>query len=422
MTGALTCRPTLPALNSPAHRAARQDRCFAPIARFVIVKVRWLLLATVALLAIACWSPGPSITAPNVPEIAAVASRRNLAIDAAKPLAPNTERRMSVDISERDARVINDAVPFAPLRGDRPTSFIISPHGPDYQRALDCLASAMLYEAGDDPAGQAAVAQVVLNRVRHPAFPHSVCGVVYQGASRVTGCQFTFTCDGALLRSPSIALWRRARATASAFLAGETAPGVGTATHYHTDWVHPQWSASLEKIARVGPHLFFRWSGRWGREQVFAARYAGHEAIEPKLALLSMAHRPDTATETGTDDTPAPSKLPAETRITETRDGDHFILVEGGGDGSKLALQSLDECHRQSYCKVVGWDQHSLSYGSPNDPVIRTVTFLYVSDKRTGVEIVLWDCTRFNRPAEAQCLSTSNRQWITFQGNLSHAR
>lgn len=63
-----------------------------------------------------------------------------------------------------------------------------------------------------------------------------------------------------------------------------------------------------------------------------------------------------------------------------------------------------------------------MSYGSPNDPVIRTVTFLYVSDKRTGVEIVLWDCTRFNRPAEAQCLSTSNRQWITFQGNLSHAR
>ena len=68
-------------------------------------------------------------------------------------------------------------------------------------RALECLTSAVYYEAGNESAdGQQAVAQVVLNRVRHPAFPSSVCGVVYQGSTRATGCQFTFTCDGSLAR------------------------------------------------------------------------------------------------------------------------------------------------------------------------------------------------------------------------------
>ena len=70
-------------------------------------------------------------------------------------------------------------------------------------RALDCLTSAIYYEAGQESTdGQRAVAQVVLNRVRHPAFPASVCGVVYEGSTRATGCQFTFTCDGSLARAP----------------------------------------------------------------------------------------------------------------------------------------------------------------------------------------------------------------------------
>ncbi|MFD2579577.1 cell wall hydrolase [Novosphingobium colocasiae] len=164
------------------------------------------------------------------------------------------------------------------------------PASADYARALDCLASAVWYEAGDDRGGQQAVAQVVLNRLRHPAYPHTVCGVVYQGAQRSTGCQFTFTCDGALARRPSVAGWQRARETARAFLAGTTDPRVGMATHYHTDWVHPYWSASLDKIAKVGTHLFFRWHGGWGRRAAFASGYAGGEQREPRLAMLSPAH------------------------------------------------------------------------------------------------------------------------------------
>src|SRR3546814_17214212 len=88
---------------------------------------------------------------------------------------------------------------------------------------------------------------IVLNRVRHPAFPKTVCGVVFQGSERSTGCQFTFTCDGALTRRFSDAAWDRARDIAKAALTGHVAKAVGYATHYHTDWVVPYWSRSEER-------------------------------------------------------------------------------------------------------------------------------------------------------------------------------
>lgn len=326
-------------------------------------------------------------------------------------------------MAHRDALSLNRVTPFVPLGTDRPTGFHLDKTSDGYSRALDCMASALLYEAGDDRKGQAAVAQVVLNRMRHPAFPHSVCGVVYQGAERASGCQFTFTCDGALARHPAPAPWRRARETAASFLAGETDPAVGMATHYHTDQVRPYWSAALDKIAQVDSHLFFRWRGSWGRKPAFDAPYSSIEAYQHKLTFISEAHRTvENASTAPTDTTeePAGTAVTASTVLTP-QEGDHFILVDGGGDGTKLAMQGLGECRGQTYCKVVGWDRHSAPYGSPTRPVIRTVAFLYVSDKRTGVEVVLWDCTRFNRPSDSQCLSSQNRRWITFIGDLSHA-
>jgi spore germination cell wall hydrolase CwlJ-like protein len=69
------------------------------------------------------------------------------------------------------------------------------------------MTQAVYYEAAYEPLqGRRAVAQVVLNRVRHPAFPNSVCGVVYQGSNQRV-CQFSFTCDGSLNRKPSAAAW-----------------------------------------------------------------------------------------------------------------------------------------------------------------------------------------------------------------------
>lgn len=340
------------------------------------------------------------------------------------------KRRQPIDplhtpgLNPEVANQVNAATPFVPLGADRPFPLQIQMGSETFARALDCLASAMIYEAGDDPVGQAAVAQVVLNRVRHPAFPKSICGVIYEGSERATGCQFTFTCDGALQRAPNPVAWRRAKDLASMFLAGKIEPRVGMATHYHTDWVHPYWSGSLDKIQRVGTHLFFRWRGSWGRKAAFSGRYTGAEPLEPKLAMLSAAHilarssqkPPADSAEQGN----ANGADTAPTVLTP-RSGDHFVLVDAGGDGTELALQGLNRCSGERYCKIVGWDRRSKDYGSPDNPLIRTVAFLYVTDKRTGVEIVLWDCTRFNRPSDSQCLSDRNRRWIGFQGDLSRA-
>jgi spore germination cell wall hydrolase CwlJ-like protein len=369
---------------------------------------------------------GPAIlrVQPNaVPPTAAPAKP-----DAHAPLepgAPKVEPLVFADVDPQTARDLNAAIPYAPLGADSPAPFRAAPGSEDFARALDCLASAILYEAGDDPLGQAAVAQVVLNRVRHPAFPSSVCAVVYQGSERTTGCQFTFTCDGALRRVPAPAAWDRARVMATAFLNGRTDPRVGMATHYHTDWVHPYWSTALDKIARVDTHLFFRWRGAWGRRSAFSSAYSGAEPREAELAWLSAAHQaPDAmkrATEADLTNVGNDVGPQSAAGMLRSRPGDHLILVDGGGDGTELALQGLSQCAGESYCKVIGWDRRSQDYGSPHNPVIRTVAFLYVSDKRTGVEMVLWDCARFNRPSDSQCLSDRNRRWISFQGDLSRA-
>lgn len=146
------------------------------------------------------------------------------------------------------------------------------------QRAQECLAQAIWYEAASErEAGQRAVAQVVLNRVAHPSWPASVCGVVYQGSERRTGCQFTFTCDGSLARRAGGASWSRARRIASQALAGSVYEPIGHATHYHTLWVNPYWASSLDHVGTIGAHRFYRNRGAAGEKRAFTGRYAGAE-------------------------------------------------------------------------------------------------------------------------------------------------
>lgn len=148
----------------------------------------------------------------------------------------------------------------------------------DRARALECLSAAIYYEAASEPDdGQRAVAQVVLNRVRHPAFPATVCGVVYQGAEKTSGCQFSFACDGAMARVPSRSGWARATRVAAAALAGYVFAPVGLATHYHTYAVTPAWNRTLVMTDAIGAHFFHRWKGYWGTAAAFRQRYAGHE-------------------------------------------------------------------------------------------------------------------------------------------------
>ncbi len=131
-----------------------------------------------------------------------------------------------------------------------------------FERSLQCLTEAIYYEArsqSDD--GQRAVAQVVLNRVRHPSYPSSVCGVVYQGSHRVTGCQFTFTCDGSMGAAIEPYAWDRARGIAAAALRGSVYRPVGLALNYHTTAIRPYWAPSLMQQAVVGAHVFYRRPG-----------------------------------------------------------------------------------------------------------------------------------------------------------------
>jgi hypothetical protein len=199
------------------------------------------------------------------------------------------------NIDPVDALSINRKIPFSRDANPAARPFKIKSDEPSYERALACLAQAIYYEASNEPIdGQRAVAQVVLNRVRHPAFVPSVCGVVYHGSTRVTGCQFSFTCDGSLRRLPSLSGWKQVRAIAARALAGSVFRPVGYATHYHADYVVPYWATSLAKNAVIGRHIFYRWPQWWGTPGAFARRHAGSEPnprLLRDLALRRAAER-----------------------------------------------------------------------------------------------------------------------------------
>jgi len=157
-------------------------------------------------------------------------------------------------------------------------------------RALECLTQAVYYEAATEGLdGQRAVAQVILNRMRHSAYPHSVCGVVYQGSDRPTGCQFTFACDGSLARIPLQSLWKQAEHVATDALNGKVFAPVGHATHYHADYVLPYWADSLDKSAQIGRHIFYRLKAGLGAASAFRQRYAGAEPLPPPPTTVDLS-------------------------------------------------------------------------------------------------------------------------------------
>lgn len=174
--------------------------------------------------------------------------------------------------------------------GPAAKAFFSASTGISKARALQCLTSAVYYEAASEAqAGQQAVAQVVLNRVAHPSYPNSVCGVVFQGSERKTGCQFSFTCDGSMDRKPGAGAWARAQRVAQSALSGAVYAPVGLATHYHTVWVHPYWAPSLDHIGTIGAHRFYRWKGFAGKPDAFSARYSGAEPVAAPHARGTIA-------------------------------------------------------------------------------------------------------------------------------------
>jgi hypothetical protein len=127
-------------------------------------------------------------------------------------------------------------------------------------REQRCLAEAIYFEArGESREGQAAVAQVVLNRVSSGLYPSTICGVVYQNRDHYEGCQFSFACEGRSLRITESDAWRAATRIAASVMSGQTyLAEIGDATHYHADYVHPYWSYRLKKMDVIGHHVFYK--------------------------------------------------------------------------------------------------------------------------------------------------------------------
>jgi spore germination cell wall hydrolase CwlJ-like protein len=120
-----------------------------------------------------------------------------------------------------------------------------------------CLALAVYYEARSEPFdGQLAVAEVVMNRVESERFPDDVCAVVTQGGERRDKCQFSFYCDGKPENPRHLIAWTRAQEVAEWVINGEQRLGL-TATHYHADYVEPDWMDDYVYLGRVGTHLYY---------------------------------------------------------------------------------------------------------------------------------------------------------------------
>jgi spore germination cell wall hydrolase CwlJ-like protein len=274
-------------------------------------------------------------------------------------VAATTGAQAAEQATGKDAQLVNASLPFtaAPLQAAR--SFTVADSSLDHRRALLCLTQAVYYEAGYEPIeGRRAVAQVVLNRMRHPAFPKSVCGVVYQGSTGAV-CQFSFVCDGALYRRPSQSAWNESEVVAEAALDGYVERSVGEATHYHADYVAPRWAPMLAKVAKLGTHIFYRWPGAWGTPAAFTGHYAG-EPYDP-AALRPPPHAGGVAGTTANVNLPLIPSGPPIARapndvggLLDTSKGWTLDIPKPSESGSATALIASQESKPAAKATPVG--------------------------------------------------------------------
>jgi hypothetical protein len=318
-------------------------------------------------------------------------------------------------VTEADARAQNAEIRPGHQRlrcGARP--FVYAGSGDARLRARDCLAAAMIYEAGDDGKGQQAVGQVIINRARHPAFPKSICGVVFQGSERTTGCQFTFTCDGALNRRYSDAAWTRARNNADLMLSGGTYP-TGRPRHPLSHRLGPpllerqprkdrdRRHASLLPLARILGHarrvprrgVRERRAGRETRGDIAAAR-GSRSACRPSVA-------------TGVDANAAVG----EARVVAPGAGDAtgrdtiYTQLDRKAAARKLRHHRAAPLRRQALLQVHGLDQpdaQSPDSDAMSDTQRAAMTFSYLRDDKAGFEKALWNCSEYKRDDARQCM------------------
>ncbi len=226
-------------------------------------------------------------------------------------LSARLERRASIDgvaSGKLEVRHLALQANYAPAAAAKPYPLQRSDALRE-ARDLDCLTRAVYYEArGETPSGQAAVAQVVLNRVRHPAFPKTVCAVVFQRTQGGRACQFSFACDGSQNRRRDSAAWHRAERVAARALDGAVMTSIGNATHFHATHVAPQWGSSLLQVAQIGLHVFYRFSGR---------AQAQPDQADTAQPVIDVMNKPVYASLVPQMAEPAPEPAPAKSAVQE---------------------------------------------------------------------------------------------------------
>ena len=220
---------------------------------------------------------GDDVRVPSAPDAVQVAALAAPAVsktipagkvDALQTLAAYAPEAKPGSSSLFDAVLHPPGQEFVPPIGadDHSWAASILPASSFTEKEQTCLANGIYFEArGESEKGQAAVGQVILNRVRNPAYPKTICGVVYQNQEWKNRCQFSFACDGI-----KDVIWnKRAYGTAKR-IAGEVTrgetwlPEVGSATHYHATYVHPRWAQTMKKVDKIGLHIFYRtFGGGW---------------------------------------------------------------------------------------------------------------------------------------------------------------
>ena len=361
------------------------------------------LVLTLALVSISSHSPAfeaPTVSAATQPSSARLREVAARFVPDAKPVAKGSAALALNAMRAPDGLL------------ETPGEFRFAGSLDNKSRARDCLASAALYEAGNDRSGQRAVAQVVLNRVRHRAYPATVCGVVFQGSERRTGCQFTFTCDGSLSRKYPDAMWDGAYAVADEALNGFVDDRVGTATHYHADYVLPYWASSLDKLATIDRHIFYRFRGEPGR-----ARALGTYRNLPEAAMNSLVRPVAPAKAEGEVAEPAATELvpigqaakaglqkPAdtETKVSSSK----FMLADSSVPNGRWAMQAISLCAGRESCVVLGYaTQEGVSRNRRVGQSQREKpVFAFIQDARYGLPLVKWDCERSPRADASECL------------------
>lgn len=206
----------------------------------------------------------------------AISETATLQLEAASWTAKAEAMKTAVEATKQDSPVVArlaalqaDTALSPYMRDDALTASLVSYTGSDLNMAVNlnmqerCLAEAVYYEARSETrSGQKAVAEVVMNRIKSKHYPDTVCDVVYEGAERRTGCQFSFTCDGSMDIAPKGKSWERSKDVAALALAGGVKPFTNGATHYHTTAVNPVWAANMRMTRRVGSHVFYRFAPR----------------------------------------------------------------------------------------------------------------------------------------------------------------